>query len=259
MSTVAHVRPCTLSRVSVLRENGTNQKVRSTLTRASPLSHTRRYASLRIVAKAHGAKRVTTNGTDIDGGSVNRRDCILSGIATTLVGGAFVSAPPAFADDFVKTASGLKYFDAKKGEGLNPEQGDTVVVHWSMYTSGYQGKRVENTSVRDEPFVFTIGKNEVIPGFEEAVLGMNVGGLRRVEILGEYPELSYPRDRKERFTDLVSENQSVIGIKYRYGPQPSELGGQRALDFVLDNPTLQPFNRNLVVDIRLLNIRGRKN
>jgi hypothetical protein len=25
----------------------------------------------------------------------------------------------------------------------------------------------------------------------------------------------------------------------RYGPQPIELGGQRALDFVLDNPTLQ--------------------
>ena len=46
--------------------------------------------------------------------------------------------------------------------------------------------------------------------------------------------------------------------RYRYGPQPSELGGQRALDFVLDNPTLQPFNRTLVYDIRLLNIRGKK-
>ena len=27
-------------------------------------------------------------------------------------------------------------------------------------------------------------------------------------------------------------------FKYRYGPQPVDLGGQRALDFVLDNPTL---------------------
>jgi hypothetical protein len=129
--------------------------------------------------------------------------------------------------------------------------GDTVVVHWSGYTSGYQGKRVENTSVRDDPFVFTLGKGEVIPAFEEAVLGMRQGGLRRVEIPGAHPELSYPRKRSERFSDKLN-------TKYRLGPQPSELGGQRALDFVLDNPTLQDFNRDLVYDIRLLSVRTKK-
>jgi hypothetical protein len=41
----------------------------------------------------------------------------------------------------------------------------------------------------------------------------------------------------------------------RYGPQPAELGGQRALDFVLDNPTLQDFNRTLLFDIKLLAVR----
>lgn len=41
----------------------------------------------------------------------------------------------------------------------------------------------------------------------------------------------------------------------RYGPQPVELGGQRALDFVLDNPTLQDFNRTLLFDIKLLTVR----
>lgn len=45
------------------------------------------------------------------------------------------------------------------------------------------------------------------------------------------------------------------GRRYRVGPQPAELGGQRALDFVLDNPTLQDFNRNLVFDIKLLAVR----
>jgi hypothetical protein len=79
-----------------------------------------------------------------------------------------------------------------------------VVVHWSGYTSGYQGKRVDNTSVRDDPFVFTLGRNEVIPAFEEAVLGMRVGGLRRVDIPGAHPELSYPRKRSERFTDKLN-------------------------------------------------------
>lgn len=42
---------------------------------------------------------------------------------------------------------------------------------------------------------------------------------------------------------------------HRYGPQPAELGGQRALDFVLDNPTLQDFNRTLLFDIKLLTVR----
>ena len=40
---------------------------------------------------------------------------------------------------------------------------------------------------------------QVIPAIEEAVLGMQAGGIRRVEIRGEHPELSYPRPRNERF------------------------------------------------------------
>jgi hypothetical protein len=39
------------------------------------------------------------------------------------------------------------------------------------------------------------------------------------------------------------------------GPQPAELGGQRALDFVLDNSTLRDFNRTLLFDIKLLAVR----
>lgn len=77
---------------------------------------------------------------------------------------------------------------------------------------------------------------------------MKVGGLRRIEISGEKPELSYPRDGKERFVEDAFDT-------YRYGPQPPDLGGQRALDFVLDNPTLQDFNRTLLFDIKLLSIR----
>lgn len=46
--------------------------------------------------------------------------------------------------------------------------------------------------------------------------------------------------------------------RYRVGPQPAELGGQRALDFVLDNSTLQDFNRTLLFDIKLLAVRKAK-
>mmetsp|Transcript_31659 Transcript_31659/g.38242 ORF Transcript_31659/g.38242 Transcript_31659/m.38242 type:complete len:85 (-) Transcript_31659:590-844(-) len=84
---------------------------------------------------------------------------------------------------------------------------------------------------------------------------MAVGGLRRIEVPGSHPELSYPRDKFERFEGGAEFGTTGIG-KYRLGPQPSELGGQRALDFVLDNPTLQDFNRTLVFDIRLLSVRS---
>lgn len=46
-------------------------------------------------------------------------------------------------------------------------------------------------------------------------------------------------------------------LRYRKGPQPAELGGQRALDFVLDNSTLRDFNRDLLYDIKLLAVYKR--
>jgi hypothetical protein len=83
---------------------------------------------------------------------------------------------------------------------------------------------------------------------------MQQGGIRRVEVPGAHPELGYALDRRQRFTDdLISADLKLY--KYRKGPQPVELGGQRSLDFVLDNPTLRDFNRNLVFDIKLLAVR----
>jgi hypothetical protein len=78
------------------------------------------------------------------------------------------------------------------------------------------------------------------------------------QVPGDIPSLGYSLDRKERFTDDLFEKIKEAKIyKYRKGPQPAELGGQRALDFVLDNKTLQPFNRTLLFDIKLLAVRRR--
>lgn len=156
----------------------------------------------------------------------------------------------AFADDFIETPSGLRYLDLKIGEGTQPSKGTICVVHWSGYTEGYQGKRIDNTSVRDEPLEFTLGKGQVIPAFEEAVSTMRVGGYRRIQVPGSRPELGYPLDRAERFI-----NDDGKLFKYRIGPQPKEIGGQRALDFVLDNKVLNDFNRTLLFDLKLLSVR----
>ena len=103
------------------------------------------------------------------------------------------------------------------------------------------------SSLRDEPYYFTVGSATTIPAFSEAVMGMKKGGLVRIEVPGELmEELAYSLNRAQRYN----------GKTYIVGPQPQDFGGARALDFVLDNKNFDksPFNRTLVFDISLLSV-----
>jgi FKBP-type peptidyl-prolyl cis-trans isomerase len=81
----------------------------------------------------------------------------------------------------VTTPSGLTYYDIKVGTGKPAGQYDRIVVH-------YVGRLVANDkkfdSSRDsgKPFEFTLGKGQVIKGWDEGVAGMKVGGKRRLVI-----------------------------------------------------------------------------
>ena len=57
--------------------------------------------------------------------------------------------------------------------------GDTVKVH---YTGRLQDSTVFDTSVGGEPLEFTLGQGQIIPGFEQAVIGMRVGESKTVTI-----------------------------------------------------------------------------
>ena len=57
--------------------------------------------------------------------------------------------------------------------------GDTVKVH---YTGRMQDGTVFDTSVGSEPLEFTLGQGQIIPGFEQAVIGMQVGESKTVTI-----------------------------------------------------------------------------
>jgi peptidylprolyl isomerase len=52
------------------------------------------------------------------------------------------------------------------------QNGDTVKVH---YTGSLSDGRIFDSSVDREPLQFTVGAHQVVPGFEEAVLGMSLG------------------------------------------------------------------------------------
>lgn len=59
------------------------------------------------------------------------------------------------------------------------KQGDTVKVH---YTGKFDSGEVFDSSQGREPVQFTIGKGEVIPGFEQAVIGMEVEDEKTIHI-----------------------------------------------------------------------------
>ncbi|NOY39111.1 MAG: peptidylprolyl isomerase [Nitrospirae bacterium] len=57
--------------------------------------------------------------------------------------------------------------------------GDTVRVHYSGFLDD---GTVFDSSLEREPFEFTLGQGMVIPGFEDAVVGMDVGDTKTVNI-----------------------------------------------------------------------------
>jgi peptidylprolyl isomerase len=67
------------------------------------------------------------------------------------------------------------------GTGAEAKTGSAVSVNYvgALYHSG---KVFDASWKRNEPFPFTLGKGQVIPGWEQGVMGMKVGGRRELII-----------------------------------------------------------------------------
>jgi FKBP-type peptidyl-prolyl cis-trans isomerase FkpA len=88
-------------------------------------------------------------------------------------------------EEYVKTGSGLQYADIKVGSGPAARYGQKVTVHytgWLKGRLGIPGKKFDSSRDRNEPFQFPLGMGEVIPGWDEGVLGMKVGGIRKLVV-----------------------------------------------------------------------------
>ncbi|HEU4904724.1 MAG TPA: FKBP-type peptidyl-prolyl cis-trans isomerase [Solirubrobacterales bacterium] len=74
-----------------------------------------------------------------------------------------------------------------EGTGKEAKSGDEVTVQYVGV--GYESEEEFDSSwSRNEPFPFTLGAGEVIPGWDQGVAGMKVGGRRELVIP---PELAY--------------------------------------------------------------------
>ena len=101
------------------------------------------------------------------------------------------SGPTKVTGEGVKTDSGLQYWDIKVGTGDVAKNGDHVKVHYTGWLTS--GKKFDS-SVGGAPFDFTIGKGDVIKGWDEGVTGMKIGGKRQLKIPPAlaYGEKGYP-------------------------------------------------------------------
>lgn len=84
----------------------------------------------------------------------------------------------------VTTASGLKYIDLKEGEGREVTNGMDVTVHYTLWLDqdGQKGKLIQSSKERNQPFSFTVGEPGLIKGWNQGMLGMKPGGIRRLYI-----------------------------------------------------------------------------
>ena len=84
------------------------------------------------------------------------------------------------------TASGLQYKDVTVGTGAEATPGSNVSVHYTGWLQN--GTKFDSSLDGGQPFTFSLGQGQVIPGWDEGVAGMKVGGKR---ILVIPPELGY--------------------------------------------------------------------
>jgi peptidylprolyl isomerase len=98
--------------------------------------------------------------------------------------------------------------------------GDTVKVH---YTGKLDDGTVFDTSSDREPLQFTIGQGQLIPDFEQAVVGMNPGESKTIQIPSEnaygphHQEMVMEIDRSEFPENLEPEVDQRLQVSQSDG------------------------------------------
>ena len=76
--------------------------------------------------------------------------------------------------------------DLVVGTGATAASGQKVTVHYTVWLTN--GTKFDSSKDRRDPFVFSLGKGQVIKGWDQGVQGMKVGGKRKLTIP---PEMGY--------------------------------------------------------------------
>ena len=74
----------------------------------------------------------------------------------------------------------LEVEDITVGVGQAAQSGDTIFVHYTGWLAS--GKKFDSSRDRGARFSFRLGSGQVIQGWDRGLIGMQVGGVRRLTI-----------------------------------------------------------------------------
>ncbi len=80
----------------------------------------------------------------------------------------------------------LQTEDLVVGEGATAAAGQTVLVHYTGWLT--DGTKFDSSHDRKAPFSFSLGRGQVIKGWDTGVAGMKIGGKRKLTIP---PDMGY--------------------------------------------------------------------
>ena len=138
------------------------------------------------------------------------------------------------------------------------QKGDTVAVH---YTGKLDSGEVFDSSQGRDPLEFEVGGGQVIPGFDQAVTGLEVGGRREVRI---EPEKAYGEAREDLVVDVEADQfppdaEPQVGqqVQVQVAPGQNRVAtiqeiGDEAIKLDLNHPLA---GKTLTFDVELVEIR----
>lgn len=77
---------------------------------------------------------------------------------------------------------GIKYIDVREGTGAVVEPGNMITAYYTLWNPDGS---MNQSNVGGDPFTTYVGVGRLIQGWDKAVPGMKVGGVRRLVIPGE--------------------------------------------------------------------------
>ena len=124
------------------------------------------------------------------------------------------------------------------GTGAAAVIGDSVSVY---YTGTFTNGTVFDTNANSTPLTFTVGSHQVIPGFENAVIGMKAGQTRTVNIPVDQAYGPYSQDNIYVFNrtgNLATMNLTIGGVLTYSDPSTGMMSAVKVLNFTQDTVTV---------------------
>lgn len=142
-------------------------------------------------------------GEESPGGSIPANATFIIEVELLELLEAGPSEPPEVADeDFQETESGLRYVDLEEGDGAAVEDGQTVNVHYTGWLE--DGTKFDSSYNHGTPLPYPIGSGSAIPGWDEGISTMRIGGKRLLVIP---PDLGYG---EEGFGGVIPPGATLI-------------------------------------------------